>query len=308
MLVACLLVSFFSFTLQFSYNFLSFFPSPFCIQNKAFNFLENVVASLAKINMYHQPEGEGGDGVIEYNWELLDTRLKLLEDRFQLFQKSILDDTQFQAEVTDLTSWLSQMENKIAGNLDVQEEEQDMGEEEEVTGKAEEAETETEGTEKKNKKEKKKEKKQSEREEAVIERLEQEAELKHDLDSILDASDTSYMSSPMTGSLGPELYATNERLKKLAYNLNDQLHSLRDKVFLVDHELKRMAKGVEFALMRAKVSGADDMVSSHSYSTLLFSYKLLSLSDFFYYLQVLLFPFHSVLTMFFIFLIFVYFS
>jgi G:T-mismatch repair DNA endonuclease (very short patch repair protein) len=59
----------------------------------------------------------------------------------------------------------------------------------------------------------------------------------------------------------PELEATNERLKNLACALNDQLRRLRDKISVVDQELKKMAKGVKFSITRARLDGVKDMVS-----------------------------------------------
>ena len=78
-----------------------------------------------------------------------------------------------------------------------------------------------------------------------------EAEYKPDLAEVMEVTDE------LQGDLGQ----TNNRLRTLAFILNDQLHSVRDKIFSLDHELKRMAKGVEFALLRAKCAGMNDLVS-----------------------------------------------
>lgn len=186
-------------------------------------------------------------------------RLEILEDRFKMFQKNLIDDGVYQSDVTDLTDWLAQMENKIAGNVEnislTNESDVDSG-----RGKSEKPDEKRDEKATKSRPEKPKKAK----EEAVAERLEEEAELKHVIEEILfDGAVTEVSSQVMLSA--PELQATNEKLKNLALTLNEQLHSLRDKVFLVDHELKRMAKGVEFALMRAKAAGTSDMVSHQFY-------------------------------------------
>ncbi|XP_052069680.1 uncharacterized protein LOC127708654 isoform X3 [Mytilus californianus] len=58
-----------------------------------------------------------------------------------------------------------------------------------------------------------------------------------------------------------DLVISNNKLRILAFILNDQLHNVRDKIFNLDQELKKMAKGVEFALLRAKVAGMGEMDS-----------------------------------------------
>ncbi|CAC5402369.1 Glutamine-rich protein 2 [Mytilus coruscus] len=58
-----------------------------------------------------------------------------------------------------------------------------------------------------------------------------------------------------------DLVISNTKLRILAYVLNDQLHNVRDKIFTLDQELKKMAKGVEFALLRAKAAGMGEMDS-----------------------------------------------
>ncbi|XP_052261952.1 centriolin-like isoform X3 [Dreissena polymorpha] len=198
------------------------------------------------------------------NFAVLDSRLKILEDRFKLFQESILSDSAYDSDVTDLTSWLSHMENKIASSLNLttpEESDVDSKKESDKFDKVEERKPVVEMP-KKAKEEKVGEKekpKKKRKEEAVAERMEEEAGFKQSLALILEDRNQQ-VSSPILLS-SPDLEATNEKIKQLAFNLNDQLHSLRDKVFLVDHELKRMSKGVEFALMRTKVVGGHDMDS-----------------------------------------------
>lgn len=233
-------------------------------------FLNSVVTLLSKVRGKKTPalsseeiESSDEDAIAAFHrtstqdiaLSSIQQRLGVLEDRFKLFQENLMDDSAYQTDVTDLTSWLAQMENKIAGNdaeitSAKEESDVDSGREKSVVTEA--------------KKEEKKEKKEApakpKKEDAVVERLEEEAEIKQALDEIFN-EDLDEVSSQVMLS-APELQATNEKLKSLAYNLNEQLHALRDKVFLVDHELKRMAKGVEFALMRAKVAGANEMVSS----------------------------------------------
>ncbi|KAL3876979.1 hypothetical protein ACJMK2_034749 [Sinanodonta woodiana] len=54
---------------------------------------------------------------------------------------------------------------------------------------------------------------------------------------------------------------TNQKIRDLASILNEQLHIVREKVFVIDHQLRQMAKGVEFALFRARAIGTSDMDS-----------------------------------------------
>lgn len=191
--------------------------------------------------------------------EMLTQRMAALEDRLKTFQETLLDDSAYaSSDVTDLTSWLGQMENKIAGHIT----EPSTADEEESAKLESTAVDEQAKKDKEKEKEKEKEEKQKKKDEAVAERVDAEQEIKQGLEEILE--DISTISS-QTMLSAPDLQATNERVKKLAYNLNDQMHQIRDKVFLLDHELKRMAKGVEFALMRAKVSGINEMVSLDSY-------------------------------------------
>ena len=199
--------------------------------------------------------------------EQLQARVTILEDRFKLFQDNLMDDSAYQTDVTDLTGWLAQMENKIAGNSE------DIAAAQECdvdSGKGKSEKPEETGAEKETKVV---EKPKRTKEEAVVERLEEEAGFSKEIEDILYEGAVEEVSSQVILS-APELQATNEKLKNLAFTLNEQLHGLRDKVFLVDHELKRMAKGVEFALMRAKVAGANEMVSNQF--MLIFSFPLLN--------------------------------
>ena len=179
----------------------------------------------------------------------LNSRIAALEDRFKSFQEVLIDDSAYagSSDVTDLTSWLGQMESKIAGHSL----EPSVIEESDIGSEKPEPE--------RKKSEEKKEPVRKKEEEIVEERLEEEKMITETIEEIL--AEPTEVSSQMLLS-APELQATNDRLKNLAHSLNDQLHGLRDKVFLLDHELKRMAKGVEFALMRAKFAGMNEMVSS----------------------------------------------
>ena len=185
----------------------------------------------------------------------LQERLGMLEDRFKLFQGMLLDDSAYHSDMSDLTSWLAQMESKIADNLtdmgSVEEPEEPETSQVEEVKKKPSVDKHFEST----KEEKPEPPKKRKPREEVEERLTEEEAYKQDLDEILEDS----------ALVVPELNETNDKLKKLAYSLNDQLHGLRDKVFLVDQELKRMAKGVEFALMRAKVAGISEMVSGPAF-------------------------------------------
>lgn len=90
----------------------------------------------------------------------------------------------------------------------------------------------------------------------------------HEIMTIFEEEYTEIVSiveSPEHPFSSAELQQANNKLKSLAFVLNDQLVSVRDKIFGLDHELKRMAKGVEFALMRAKVAGMNELVSKTSF-------------------------------------------
>lgn len=104
------------------------------------------------------------------------------------------------------------------------------------------------------------------------ERSEDSKERNHDFEqeimTIFEEEYTEIVSvagSPERPFSSAELQHANNKLKNLAFVLNDQLVSVRDKIFGLDHELKRMAKGVEFALMRAKVAGMNELVSKTSF-------------------------------------------
>ncbi|WAQ96893.1 QRIC2-like protein [Mya arenaria] len=260
-------------------------------QKGALSLFGSVVAMVSKIRMKKHygdtstdTEKESSDeenigDFMPYNMQVFEERLKVLEDRFRLFQQNIIDDSAYQSEVTDLSGWLAQMESKIQGNRDTsspEESEVNSGKEEaKPAEKAEEAKPAEKDEEakpaekaeeaKEPKQEEQVDKKKKKQEESVAERLNEEAELRHELEVILDENDIQVTSSQILLS-APELQATNEKLKKMAYSLNDQLHSLRDQVFLVDQEIKRMAKGVEFALMRAKVAGGRNDMDSDALS------------------------------------------
>ncbi|XP_048760461.2 uncharacterized protein LOC125669761 isoform X2 [Ostrea edulis] len=58
-----------------------------------------------------------------------------------------------------------------------------------------------------------------------------------------------------------DLQIANSMLKNLAMVLNNQLGQVRSKIFSLDNELKRTAKGVEFAMLKAKVTGVNELDS-----------------------------------------------
>ncbi|XP_053385599.1 myosin-3-like isoform X3 [Mercenaria mercenaria] len=245
-------------------------------KESAISFLGSVVTVLSKVRSKNEKQAAsstdtdtltessddeqlfaafGGHSMSNIALSALQQRLTILEDRFKLFQENLLDDSAYQTDVADLTGWLAEMENRIAGNTEditaANESDVDSGKGKSEKPDEKPAEKETKPVVEKPKKTK---------EDAVVERLEEEAELKHEIEEIFcDATVVEVSSQVMLSA--PELQATNEKLKNLAFTLNEQLHGLRDKVFLVDHELKRMAKGVEFALMRSKVAGANEMDS-----------------------------------------------
>lgn len=192
--------------------------------------------------------------------EALLQKVNMLEDRFRVLQEmSVSDDSAYQSDVSDLKGWLTQMEKRedpLAG----------MRTTVSVTPPS--------STEPK--------KKPSD-EDAIVETTSEPAaskseELKKqynekftaEIMEIFEALDQPEEPSPMTPPNTEELpvqspvalYDTNKKIKALAQVLNDQLHTLRDKLFALDHDLKRMAKGVEFALHRAKGGGMSDMVSN----------------------------------------------
>ena len=217
-----------------------------------------IESSSEELLSAYQDSQQGGFAA----YDELAKKVAALEERFRSLQELLADDSAYSSDVTDLASWLGQMETKIAGHIaEPTEEEVDSGKDESIK------------TEKTEEKKELPPKRVETKEKVVEERLGEEHDIKEEIDEILGG--ISAVNSQMMLS-APELQATNDRLKKLAHNLNDQLHGLRDKVFLLDHELKRMAKGVEFALMRAKFAGANEMVSVY----ILFCYIFF---DFIYY-------------------------
>lgn len=75
--------------------------------------------------------------------------------------------------------------------------------------------------------------------------------------------------------LSSEMNTTNQKLKQLATVLNGQLRTMRTKVGTLDQEMRRMAKGVEFALLRTKVAGASNMVSTASLQLVTYNGKFI---------------------------------
>lgn len=215
-----------------------------------------------------------------------------------------MDDSAYQSQVSDLNSWLEQQKNRpdpLADLYDTSDSVQNIHSGSE--SKADQRDTKMEKKESKaevkkkeskveqpattksadgSEKAKKKDisvKEKPKRDEVAKpdsppkkERSEDSKERNHDYEheimTIFEEEYTEIVSiveSPERPFSSAELQQANNKLKNLAFVLNDQLVSVRDKIFCLDHELKRMAKGVEFALMRAKVAGMNELVSKTSF-------------------------------------------
>jgi len=216
--------------------------------------------------------------------DALSQKVQILEDRLKVFQDMVMDDSAYQSDVSDLKSWLTNMENRPdpLADLEITSSDKDIASKSPPTEVAAKSSSHTPPTQKKSEKSVKSPKKTEKKKEEEGEKKETKAtrseeSLQRNMNFELDImnvftqpptteGDTEDQQQPtdvqMTGYIaGAELATTNNKIKTLAVVLNDQLHSMRDKIFTLDHDLKRMARGVEFALLRAKVAGMNDLVS-----------------------------------------------
>nr|XP_019924672.2 uncharacterized protein LOC105332741 isoform X2 [Crassostrea gigas] len=232
--------------------------------------------------------------------DCLTQKVSNLEDKLKVFQDMVMDDSAYQSQVSDLNSWLEQQKNRpdpLADLYDTSDSVQNIHSGSE--SKADQRDTKMEKKESKaevkkkeskveqpattksadgSEKAKKKDisvKEKPKRDEVAKpdsppkkERSDDSKERNHDCEheimTIFEEEYTEIVSiveSPERPFSSAELQQANNKLKSLAFVLNDQLVSVRDKIFGLDHELKRMAKGVEFALMRAKVAGMNELDS-----------------------------------------------
>lgn len=173
--------------------------------------------------------------------ESLKTKVESLEDRLKLLQDMVMGDSAYQNNVSDLKTWLTDMENRpdpLEGLMSESSSEQEITSEREITP--------VEVITKKS--------------EVKIEEKDP-SHFEQDMMDIFSKDPGHRDSSEGSTVIVGDIVISNTKLRILAYVLNDQLHNVRDKIFTLDQELKKMAKGVEFALLRAKVAGMGEMVS-----------------------------------------------
>ncbi|XP_060066599.1 glutamine-rich protein 2-like [Ylistrum balloti] len=195
--------------------------------------------------------------------DALSNKVTVLEDRLKVFQDMMMDDSAYQSDVSELRSWLTGMENRQDpfADLDVTSSENDIPTKPpspKVSSSSEKPEVKTEADETKEKESPQtKKKKASSTENVVNMKFEQE---------IMDiftksSSDVEGQVDEVKMMASEELTKANNKIQTLAVVLNDQLQDVRDKIFTLDHDLKRMARGIEFALLRSKVAGTNDLDS-----------------------------------------------
>ncbi|XP_076074672.1 uncharacterized protein LOC143045794 isoform X1 [Mytilus galloprovincialis] len=160
--------------------------------------------------------------------ESLKTKVESLEDRLKLLQDMVMGDSAYQNNVTDLKTWLTDMENRP----------------DPLEGLMSESSIEQEST-------------------PVEVKIEEKdpSDFEQDMMDIFSKDPGHRDSSEGSTVIVGDIVISNTKLRILAYVLNDQLHTVKDKIFTLDQELKKMAKGVEFALLRAKVAGMGEMDS-----------------------------------------------
>ena len=248
----------------------------------------------------HDPESTEDEDLLDTNRFELQTialdaiaqKVKTLEERFKLMQEMMMDDSAYQSDVTDLKSWLAGMETRTdpfadipvtpateeAGSASEKESEKNVNELKETkppspvqSKKDTSAPPPAPAPEKKRRKKMpavkaQEEVKPSMSDETVQRHMKYEEDIMHiftgegEIEVVED-------DTPSPAFVG-DLSVTNNKIKTLAVVLNDQLKEVRDKIFTLDHDLKRMARGVEFALLRSKVAGMNDLVSVLSFLSL----------------------------------------
>ncbi|XP_078317091.1 uncharacterized protein LOC111119255 isoform X3 [Crassostrea virginica] len=227
--------------------------------------------------------------------DCLGQKVSTLEDKLKVFQEMVMDDSAYQSQVSDLNSWLEQQKNRpdpLADLYDTSDSNQNIHsgsgskadqrdskvmEKKESKAEVKRKESKADDTAKTaddsqkakqgevSKKEKVK-KESGEESPSKKERSDESKERNYDFEQeIMTIFEEEYTEivpvadTPERPASSAELQVANYKLKNLAFVLNDQLVAVRDKIFVLDHELKRMAKGVEFALMRAKVAGMNEL-------------------------------------------------
>ncbi|XP_061182001.1 uncharacterized protein LOC133190403 isoform X4 [Saccostrea echinata] len=228
--------------------------------------------------------------------DVLTQKVSNLEDKLKMFQDMVMDDSAYQSQVSDLTNWLEQQKNRpdpladLYGSSDsaqnISSESKSDQKDSKVETKFSKADAKASKTDDSAKKagtsaegkrgksaEKEKAKTDSGEEqkpgspskkERSEESKERNCEFEQEIMAIFEEEYTEIVAvqeTPDRPFSSAELQLANNKLKNLAFVLNDQLVLVRDKIFSLDHELKRMAKGVEFALMRAKVAGMNELDS-----------------------------------------------
>lgn len=205
----------------------------------------------------------------------IEKRLMILENNYHLLQEAVMEQADYDRGVGNLANWLVNMESKVSRNMN---EIQAITDADEVgldmrKGSFDKS---VRFDEQMSKGKEDRKLDESTRKDSIAQSTTDEVDVRGSVECIMAEEVEVTQTTSQVTLLAPELQATNERLKKLGLHLSEQLHNLRDKVFVVDHELKRMAKGVEFALLRTKMSGGTDMVS-FSFSS--FSVPFISFSS-----------------------------
>lgn len=205
--------------------------------------------------------------------DALSNKVTVMEDRLKVFQDMMMDDSAYQSDVSELRSWLTGMEQRQDpfADLEITSSENDIPPKPPTPQKSTssekpqpkpEAKPEVKPEVKKEKEIPPKNKKASSAENVVNMKFEQEI-----MDIFTKASaDAESQAEEMKKEIdisSEELAKANSKIRTLAVVLNDQLQDVRDKIFTLDHDLKRMARGIEFALLRSKVAGMNDLVSFH---------------------------------------------
>lgn len=271
--IACLVDSLFTFNNFLSFSHFSLFYN-LSLQNHLLplkigaggdddgvEFLGSVVSILSKVRQkkrYGKEMTEEliANALLDENRDssviaAIEQRLKMVEDGLQTLESSMSEQKADNLEF-NLQSWMVDMENRLTTAV-VTDDESEIDSGKGVSEK-------TLSTNQQKTKENTSKPLLTPLENFLPERLKDESRYLLDIETIIDEeSDVKETYSQMILS-APELQATNEKLRKLGLHLTDQLHSVRDKIFLVDRELKKMAKGVEFALRQTKNADGNDKV------------------------------------------------
>lgn len=202
--------------------------------------------------------------------DALSNKVTVMEDRLKVFQDMMMDDSAYQSDVTDLRSWLTGMENRPDpfADLEITTSENEIPAKP-PTPKASVHEVKKEPVKETKPEPKKEHPPENEKKEQKVSSTENLLNIKLEQDimdiftkSATEAEDQIVEIKEMLNVSSDDMVKAHNKIRTLAVVLNDQLQDVREKIFTLDHDLKRMARGVEFALLRSKVAGMNDLVSS----------------------------------------------